>query len=260
MVVGSFNLGLRQVPGLFAGHTQAVCNHDGAFHVPALDKHGARAHGKQLFARSSGIFQAGNGHAGEHLCLWPVGGQQVAAWQHFVDKGGNGVFLQQAAAALAYGNRVYNQRKVALSQLGGNSPDDGGRKKHAGFCRLDGKALKHGAQLQPHKVRVGRVDARNAKPVLRGQGRNNAHAIAAEGHDGFDICLNACAAAGIRTGNGEDVWGSKHIKPLLKSCVIILLLYPDAPQGAMWMGRAESRNCLENVFTPQASDASIYAQ
>ena len=55
------------------------------------------------------------------------------------------------------------------------------------------------------------MNARNAKAVLGGQGRDNAHAVAAKGHDGLEVGLNASAAARVGTGNGEYVWGSKHI-------------------------------------------------
>ena len=63
------------------------------------------------------------------------------------------------------------------------------------------------------------MDARNPKPVLRGKGRDNAHAVTAKSHDCFQISLNARATAGIRTGNGEDVGWGKHKKPRVKCCV-----------------------------------------
>ena len=52
------------------------------------------------------------------------------------------------------------------------------------------------------------MDAGDAQAVLGGQGRDDAHAVAVQGHDGLEVGLDAGTAAGIGTGNGQDVGGA----------------------------------------------------
>ena len=126
VVVDGFYLGLRQVFGSLSLHAQAVGDNHIAFHMTALDKNGPCAHLQQFFTGRRRVVKIINGHVGEHFRFGPVGRQQIAAGQDFLYKCFYRVFLQKNAAALAYGNRVYHKRKVALAQYGGNGLDDGG--------------------------------------------------------------------------------------------------------------------------------------
>ncbi len=54
------------------------------------------------------------------------------------------------------------------------------------------------------QARVDGVDPRHITGVLDGQGRDDAQRAATLSGDGFDVRLNAGAAAGIVTGNTQD--------------------------------------------------------
>ena len=208
VVVGGLHLGLGQEFGRLSGLAEAVRDHDGAFHMPALDEHGLGAHPDERLTGGSGVIGAADGHAGEHLGFGAVGGQQVAAGDHAFPEGFHGILTQQAAAALAHGNRVHHQREAAVAQGVGQGVDDAGREEHAGLGGVHGKTVQHGAQLQHDEFGPGRVDAGDAQAVLGGQGRDDAHAVAAQGHDGLEVGLDAGTAAGVGTGDGQDVGGA----------------------------------------------------
>ena len=176
--------------------------------MTALDEHGLGAHPDERLTGGSGVIAAADGHAGEHLGFGAVGGQQVAAGDHAFLEGLHGILTQQAAAALAHGNRVHHQREAAVAQGVGQGVDDAGREQHAGLGGVHGKTVQHGAQLQHDEFGLGRVDAGDAQAVLGGQGRDDAHAVAVQGHDGLEVGLDAGTAAGIGTGNGQDVGGA----------------------------------------------------
>ena len=207
MVVGGLHLGLGQSLGRFAGQTEAIRDHNGAVHVAALDQHGPGPHVEQLFARREGVLHVGDAEAGQHF---GVGREQIAAGQDFFFQSRHRVLLQQAAAALAYGHGVHHQGKGAAAQNGADGADDARGKQHAGFGRGHGKACQHGFEFQSHEFGLRRLDARDAQAVLGRQGGDDAHAVAAQGHDGFQVGLDARAAAGVGTGNGQNVRGGRH--------------------------------------------------
>ena len=120
------------------------------------------------------------------------------------------VELCKKAAALADRHGIDDQGITAFCQHGSYGFDDGGGKQHAGFGGLNGKAFENGREFKHHEFRFRSVYARNAQPVLGGKGRNDAHAVAAEGHNCFEIRLYACTAAGIRSGYGKNI-GSLHV-------------------------------------------------
>ena len=49
------------------------------------------------------------------------------------------------------------------------------------------------------------MDAGHAQAVLGRERGDDAHAVAAEGHDGLEVGLDAGAPAGIGPGDGEDI-------------------------------------------------------
>ena len=178
--------------------------------MPALDQHAPGSHAEQLFARREGVLHVGDAEAGQHFGLGPVGREQIATGQDFFFQGRHRVLLQQAAAALAYGHGVHHQRKGPAAQNGTDGADDARGKQHAGFGRGHGKARQYGFKFQSHEFGFRCLDARDAQAVLGRQGGDDAHAVAAQSHDGFQVGLDARAAAGVGTGNGQNIRGGRH--------------------------------------------------
>ena len=178
--------------------------------MAALDQHGPRPHAQQRLSGGEHAGLVGDGQAGQRLRLRSVGGQQIAKRQQILLQRLHGVFLQKAAAALADAHGVYYQREIPFTQSPGHGPDNGGGKKHAGLGGGNGKALAHGLQLQQNKFRFRRMDAQHPFAVLRRQGGDDAHTVAAERHNGFQVGLNARAAAGIGTGDSQNIRWQLH--------------------------------------------------
>ena len=92
----------------------------------------------------------------------------------------------------------------------GKSVDEARVEKHARLRARHGEAVEDGVELEGGEFRLGSVDARDAEAVLRGERGDDAHAEGAHGGHGLEVGLDACAAAGVGAGNGEDVGGLYH--------------------------------------------------
>jgi len=67
----------------------------------------------------------------------------------------------------------------------------------------DGKVVSAGINLFLDEVDGEQVEGGDAGGVLRGDGGDGGHAVDAEDGEGFEIGLEAGAAAGIGAGDGE---------------------------------------------------------
>lgn len=105
-------------------------------------------------------------------------------------------------------------------QSGFDRFNDFGGEQHTGLGRGDGEAFPDRFELKPHKARFRGMDTRDAHAVLRGQGGNDAHPEPTDNSDGFEVGLNARAAAGVGTGDGEDTWRSRHGKRSFDGAII----------------------------------------
>ena len=85
----------------------------------------------------------------------------------------------------------------------GNRVDRPGIGEHADLHRADVKVGEHRVHLRADEVRGHRMDAENARGVLRRKRGDDARAIDAERGKGLEVRLDAGAAARIRAGNGQ---------------------------------------------------------
>ena len=76
--------------------------------------------------------------------------------------------------------------------------------QHAHFGGVRADVADDGINLRGEDGRGRGVDGRDAAGVLRRQRRERAHAVAAQRGEGFEIGLDARAAAAVRAGDGED--------------------------------------------------------
>ena len=75
--------------------------------------------------------------------------------------------------------------------------------QHADLDGIDPNVLHHGVNLRLEHQRRNAVNARHPAGVLRSDGRNGRHAVAAQCTEGFQIGLNACATAAVRACDGQ---------------------------------------------------------
>ena len=184
---------------------QYVQDHIRVLHVSALHKDCPWSQGQYPLPCLRLGFLIADLHAGEHLSLWDIGGEQIRKRHKFAHKGLHSVFLQKPASALAHRYGIDDQGKILVRQILCHCVNEFRVEKHARLGRMDGKALKDGLELHIHELGRGREDAIDAKAVLRSQRRYGAHAIAAHGHDGLQIRLYARSATAVRARYGQDV-------------------------------------------------------
>lgn len=75
--------------------------------------------------------------------------------------------------------------------------------QHADFHRIDADVAQHRIALGGNHGRGHHMHALHALRVLRGHRSDHAGTVSAQRAKGFQIGLYACAAAGIRAGNGQ---------------------------------------------------------
>ena len=85
----------------------------------------------------------------------------------------------------------------------GDGVDEIHRGDHADLHRDRWNIVEHRIDLIGEDRRFGVLNGTHAGGVLRGERGDGAHAEYAVGQHGLQIGLNACAAGGIRSGDGE---------------------------------------------------------
>ena len=105
---------------------------------------------------------------------------------------------------LADHDRIEHHVRGAMAiEPGGDRLDDRRVGQHADLHRADIEIGKHRVHLCGDEIRRHIVNAEHALGVLRGERGDDAGAIDAERREGFQIGLDAGAAARIRAGDGE---------------------------------------------------------
>ncbi len=119
--------------------------------------------------------------------------------------GFNGIILQQFITALGHHDRVqHDVAGVVLFEGFADRRDQLSRVKHPDFNGVGAHIAEHRVYLLHGKIRWNGMDAGYAPGILGGQGRYDRHAVTANGGKGFQIGLNAGAAAAVGAGDGQD--------------------------------------------------------
>ena len=75
--------------------------------------------------------------------------------------------------------------------------------QHADLDGIDADVFHHGVDLRAQHVGRHAVDGAHALGVLRGDGGDGRHAVAAQRAEGLEVGLDAGAAAAVGAGDGE---------------------------------------------------------
>jgi hypothetical protein len=181
----------RQVAALEQDPAFAVVRQDFA---QALGRaaHVARTVGHALLEKNAGFGQVRGEHGGER--------QQRLAQQ------GDRVGGQQVVAALGDHHRVEHQmRQPAAAQAIGHGADDAGVAEHADLRRSDGDVGEQRVDLQADEVDRRQMHAGDGTGILRGERRDDAAAVGAEGRERLEVGEQAGAARRVDARNGQDV-------------------------------------------------------
>ena len=75
--------------------------------------------------------------------------------------------------------------------------------QHANLHRVNTDVVQHRLQLRLQKRSWNALNGLHALGVLRGQGRQRGHAVAAQRRESFQVGLNASAAAAVRARDAQ---------------------------------------------------------
>ena len=169
-----------------------------AFQVASFDHCRLRAHRHQVAGGVSGVVQRLNGSSGQDLRLRCVGCDHLGQRYQKGPQRPHRLLLKQLVASLGYHDRVNHQpAQAVLLNLLGDGHDNGGARQHAGLDRV-------GADVRDDRVYL-RADQRrwqlqrfgNPEGILRGDGGENRGAVHAKSGKGFQVRLDARAAARV---------------------------------------------------------------
>ena len=173
----------------------------------ALDQHRSRAQLEQPRRRPLHIGWGLDGHTAEQPGLVKVGGEQLSQG-HQQPVGRDRVGFQQHRPGARHHHRIDQPRQCQRRQGGGGGLDQRGFEQHAGLERPHRQIAGHRPDLGQQRRRRQRIDPADARGVLGRDAGDGTAAMHLQGHERFEVGLNAGAAAGIAAADGEgDGWG-----------------------------------------------------
>ena len=179
------------------GHRQHI-HHPIAGQVPAFEQHRLRAQRTQVLRgglQRIGVLQAA---AQQPARFVQVGRDHLGQREQLTHQHAHGLLRNQAVATGGHHHRVQHHMGQLVGANGiGHHAHHVGRMQHADLDRIHANVLHHGIDLGLEHVGRHAMDARDAAGVLRGDGGDGRHAVAAQGAEGFEIGLDACAAAAV---------------------------------------------------------------
>ena len=172
--------------------------------MAAFGEHGATEARVQFSRRCSQVFDGREFAPEQQFGFVQVRRDERSQRQQVAGERADGARLQQNCAAGGDHHRVHDERRArAVAEGFHHGANDGGGKQHAGLDRGGGKLGADGGDLLADNGWPRRLDAGDARGVLRGEASDGAGAVDAESGEGFQVGLNARAAAAVGAGDGE---------------------------------------------------------
>ena len=172
--------------------------------VAALEQHGAAEGARQVLGDELLVARAGDRASREGFGLADVGRDDRGEPEEAPGERRDGVVGDELGARGRHHHGVHHDvGGVPALQAIGDGLDDGRLRDHADLHRCRRDVLEDGVDLGGHELRR-RVEHRaHPEGVLRGEGGDGGLGEQAVRRDGLDIRLDARAAAGIGSGDGE---------------------------------------------------------
>ena len=186
-----------------AGLMQHI-HHLVALQVTAFEQHSCRTQSLQIAGRCLQVRHLAQGAAQQQGSLVQIRRHHLHPWKQFAHQHRHSFLGNQAIATGGHHHRVeHHVVQLVMVNRPGHHLDDVRRMQHADLDGVDANVIQHRLQLRLQKRRWHAVDGLHPLGVLRGERGDGGHAVAAQSAEGFQIGLDACAAAAVRTGNRQ---------------------------------------------------------
>ena len=166
--------------------------------VSTLQKNGAAVNITDLFCSGLNVRLVPDGHAGQNLCLWDIGGGHGGKGEQTAFQCVHRLLRNQPVAASSHHHRVhYNIFRPIEPQPFCNYFNQPAGSHHADFHRIGRNILEYRVDLRSQKRRRQFYNLPHAGGVLSHQRRDGAHGKnAIHGHC-LQVGLNPSASAGV---------------------------------------------------------------
>ena len=202
--VAAGNARRRQQQGIATARQQDI-GHGLAGQVPAFEQHGRRSQFQQGLGLARELIGLGNGMPHQPGRLIQIRRDQTRPWEQLAHQHRHGLVRNEFVAAGGDHHRVKHHVGQAVVIHGpGHDLDHLGRVQHANLDGVHADVLDHRLDLRLQERGRHGMNALHADGVLRGQGGDRAHAVAAQRCKGLQIRLDAGATAAVRASDGEQ--------------------------------------------------------
>ena len=167
-------------------------------HASAFDKDGTAPEVKNFLGSNLHVVEGVDVETTQDLSFIAIRGDEAGARDEVTLEGGDRIIADQTCSGAGHHNRIDDEiRQVEFTNSGGNGFDDFKVKQHTGFGGLDADVADDSIHLGDDGFRWERIDAGDAKSILRRDAGERAGAMDKVKCKRPQVCLNSCPAAAV---------------------------------------------------------------
>lgn len=167
-------------------------------HASAFDKDGTAPEVKNFLGSNFHVVEGVDVETTQDLSFIAIRGDKAGARDEVKLEGGDRIVADQTCSGAGHHNRIDDEiRQVEFTNSGGNGFDDFKVKQHTGFGGLDADVADDSIHLGDDGFRWERIDAGDAKSILRRDAGERAGAMDKVKCKRPQVGLNSCPAAAV---------------------------------------------------------------
>ena len=167
-------------------------------HASAFDKDGTAPEVKNFLGSNLHVVEGVDVETTQDLSFIAIRGDEAGARDEVTLEGGDRIIAYQTCSGAGHHNRIDDEiRQFEFANSGGNGFDDFKVKQHTGFGGLDADVADDSIHLGDDGFRWERIDAGDAKSILRRDAGERAGAMDKVKCKRPQVGLNSCPAAAV---------------------------------------------------------------
>lgn len=167
-------------------------------HASAFDKDGTAPEVKNFLGSNLHVVEGVDVETTQDLSFIAIRGDEAGARDEVTLEGGDRIIADQTCSGAGHHNRIDDEiRQFEFANSGGNGFDDFKVKQHTGFGGLDADVADDSIHLGDDGFRWERIDAGDAKSILRRDAGERAGAMDKVKCKRPQVGLNSCPAAAV---------------------------------------------------------------